>query len=344
MESKIRENFARLIEDLEKQGPEYNVFYAFYLAESISKDFHPDRVDSHFDQKGLLFRPYENYEFPSRDIRSFSYEKGLMTFVLNFLGLYGIDSPLPRCYHEQVALQQNVHGPGSVPIQNFLDMFNNRFYWLYYQAWKKYRYYLHFDETPNNKIVQRIFSFVGLIDREEQKSQQIHKAKLLQLSSVLSHRIRNKKGLLILLKEFFPELKLRIQEFIPQRVKLDGLPKLGSKHGEPSMQLSRQSFIGRSIMDCTGKICIEIGPINFDDYMEFTPGCPKSSLLQDLLNLYIHDGLEYDVKFIIRSESIDTESWRDPRARLGLSLWLGKPKQEMVEVYYTYERYTGSIN
>jgi hypothetical protein len=30
--------------------------------------------------------------------------------------------------------------------------------------------------------------------------------------------------------------------------------------------------------------------------------------------------------------------------RLGVSLWLGKPKQELVEIYYTYERYTGSSN
>jgi type VI secretion system protein ImpH len=134
MATENRENLDRLIEDLEKRAPEYNVFQAIFLAERISKKIHPDRDESQFDQKGMRFRPYEYYVFPPKDIRAFSYEDGILTFILNFMGLYGINSPLPRCYHEQVAVQQTVHGPGQVPLQNFLDIFNTRFYWLYYQA------------------------------------------------------------------------------------------------------------------------------------------------------------------------------------------------------------------
>jgi len=343
METKIGKNFTSLIKDLEKNAPEYNVFYAIFLAETISKKIHPDRDDAKFDQKGLRFRPYEHYVFPPKDIRAFDYKDGIMTFVLNFMGLYGINSPLPRCYHEQIAIQQNIHGPGNVPLQNFLDIFNNRFYWLYYQVWKKYRYYLQLSDDPNNKIVRRVFSFIGQVDQVNEKQPLISKFKLLQLSGILSHRVRNKIGLHILLKEFFPKIKFQVREFIPNRVKLFELPKLGSQHGEHSFQLSKYSILGRSMLDCMGRICIEIGPIDFEHYLKFTPESKNAALLKDLLNLYINDGLEYDVKFVLRSKSMGTVTWNDRRLRLGLSLWLGRPEHEFVEVYYTYERFVGTI-
>jgi len=344
MASKIGKSFTSLIKDLERKAPEYSVFYAIFLAETLSKKIHPDRDISKLDQKGLKFRPYEYYVFPARDIYSFDYKDGIMTFVLTFLGLYGIDSPLPRCYHEEVAVQQNIRGPGNVPIQNFLDIFNTRFYWLYYQAWKKYRYYLQLSHDPNNRTVQRVFSFAGQVDQVSKKQPRISRFKLLQLSGILSHRIRNKMGLRILLGEFFPKIKIQIREFIPHRVKLTELPKVGSQNRENSFQLSKSCILGRSMLDYMGRICVEVGPIDFDEYLQFTPEGQDAALLRELLSLYISDGLEYDVKFILKSESVGTVPWNDRRLRLGLSLWLGKPQQENIEVYYTYERYIGKAH
>ena len=125
------QNSAGVIKELEKNAPRYNVFQAIFIAEKISKKMHPKRDDEKFDQTGLKFRPYEMYVFPPTDIREFYSINDEMNFVLNFMGLYGVNSPLPRCYHDQVAMQQTVHGAGEVPLQNFLDIFNNRFYWLY---------------------------------------------------------------------------------------------------------------------------------------------------------------------------------------------------------------------
>lgn len=339
MASENRKDLSGLIQDLEKNAPEYNVFYAIYLAEKISKILHPDRDDSTLDQKGLKFRPHENYEFPPNDIRAFEYKDGIMTFVLNFMGLYGIDSPLPRCYHDQVLFQQNIHGPGNVPLQNFLDIFNNRFYWLYYQAWKKNMRYLHLNEEANNKAVERIFAFVGDVEPED-KDIDIPKFSLFPLSSILSHRLRNKMGLFVLLKEMFPRVDFNIQEFIPHRVDIEDLPQLGGSEGGNAFALDAKCFLGRSMWNCMGRICVEVGPIDFAEYLQFTPQGEKAKILKYLLDLYLNDRLEYDIKFILRSESIDTVPWDDDRLQLGVSFWLGKPADEFVDVYYTYERYT----
>ena len=83
-------------------------------------------------------------------------------FILAIPGLYGPDSPLPRAYHQEVAYQQNERPSGYVPLQNFLDIFNNRLYWLYYQSWKKYRLHLQLSEQSQNSALRTLYSFSGL--------------------------------------------------------------------------------------------------------------------------------------------------------------------------------------
>jgi type VI secretion system protein ImpH len=191
--------------------------------------------------------------------------------------------------------------------------------------------------------MQRVFSFMGQLGPGGKSHPLLSRFKLLRLSGLLSHRVRNKTGLSLLLREFFPKVKLRIREFIPHRVKLEEVPKLGSPHGEKAYRLSRYSVLGRSMIDCLGRISLEVGPIEFDEYLAFTPESPQALLLKSLLNLYLPDGLEYDVKFIIRSKSIGLVPWNDHRLKLGLSIWVGKPRAEFVGVSYTYERFVGAI-
>jgi len=345
MDTESGTDLARLIDELGRHAPEYSVFQAIYLAEKYSKRLHPDRDDDHFDQRGLSFRPHEYYAYPPKDIRRFEFDKDTITFILNFMGLYGINSPLPRCYHEEVANQQSVHGAGQVPLQNFLDIFNTRFYWLYYQAWKKYRYHLQLGGDSNNKIVQRVFSFTGQVSPTSRLQASIPRFKLLRLSGVLSQKVRSRVGLEILLQEFFPSIDFHVREYVPHRVELAELPQLGGAGGGGKpFQIGRFSILGRSVVDYMSRICVEVGPITFEEYLEFTPESEKAGLLRDLINLYVHDGLEYDIKFILRSESMGTIPWNDRRLRLGLSLWMGTPKEETVDVYYTYERFVAKYN
>lgn len=335
-------DFAGLMADLEKHGPQYNFFQAVYLAEIITRQWHPARKDFALDQAGLRFRPREHYVFPPNDIYAIARRGNNLNFVLNFMGLYGVNSPLPRCYHEQITAQKSVRSGGQVPLQDFLDIFNNRFYWLYYQAWKKYRYYLQLDENAANHLVsQRVFAFVGgALPRKQPASLKTTTAvspfTLWPFSGLLTNRVRSKTGLLILLAGFFPRFKCKIKEFVPHLVQLAEVPPLG---GPRAARLGENAVAGRAKLDYMSRICIEIGPLEFSEYLDFTPGAGYARLLQQLLGLYLNDGLEYDVKFTIRSASLVTVPWNDPRLRLGFSIWLGKPKEEFVQVSYSHEQY-----
>ena len=334
MGTDTRENSSTIIDDLVKNGPAYNVWQATRIADSFVKKLYPKRDDSLSEQTGLKFQPYEKYEYPPTDVKRISYEDGELTFVVTFLGLYGINSPMPRCYTEQVDFQQRILGSGQVPLQNFLDIFNNRFYWLYYQSWKKYRFYLHLNSNEDNKIIQRINSFSGRGFFGKTKNTSLSDYTLLKFSGLFSQRVRNKSGLKVLLCYLFPQFEMEIKEFVPTWLELTDSPALGSDDNI----LGETSFIGRHTLDHTCRICIEIGPLSFKDYFDFLPGKEHSKKLTELLDIYLNDGLEYDFSFKIISDTIVSISWNDERLKLGTTLWLGKPKQEIINVHMSYEQ------
>ncbi len=328
-----RRNSSCIKEDLLKNGPTYNVWQAVWLGENITKKDHPERKDYLFDQAGLRFRPYEKYEYPPTDIKEIVSENNELVYTLTFMGLYGVNSPLPRSYHEPVATQQRVLGKGEVPIQNFLDIFNNRFYWLYYNSWKKYRFYLYLNSDNKNKIFSRINSFIGRGLSDQKFNSYLSDFTLLKFSGILSRRVRNKEGLNILLNHIFPQFALKVKEFVPKWVELADAPSIGSSDNK----LGISSFAGKYALDYMSRICIEIGPISFEDYLRFLPGTDSAKKITELLKLYLNDGLEFDLKFKINSNSIVSVSWNDDRLKLGSTLWLGKPKMEIMEVYIHYE-------
>jgi type VI secretion system protein ImpH len=339
MEPGSRRDTSGIKEDIVSRGPEYHVWQAVWLSEHITRKDNPARKDFLFDQLGLKFRPYQHYVYPPRDIRSVESEDGEMKFVLNFLGLYGINSPLPRCYHEQISFQEKILGPGNIPLQNFLDIFNNRFYWLYYQSWKKYRFYLNLNGDPANKISERINSFIGRGIFSKPASSAISDFSLLKYAGVFSQRVRSKNGLKILLSHLFPNFPIKIKEFIPHSVDLVDVPELGSEE----FRLGQNSFVGKSTVDYMSRICLEIGPVSFDDYLNFLPGTSNAKKLNELLKLYLNDGLEYDIKFNIKADTIVSISWDDDRLKLGSTFWLGKPSIEQFNVYINNEEFT-SVN
>lgn len=333
MGTEDRGNISSIIEDLINNGPAYNVWQAIWLGENLTKRDNPLRKDYMLDQTGIKFRPHEKYEYPPKDISSISYEDNVLSFVLTFMGLYGVNSPLPRCYHDQVALQQRLLGKGEVPLQNFLDIFNNRFYWLYYQSWKKYRFYLFLNDGYEGKITGRINSFIGrsLIHRGHESV--LSDFTLLKFSGIFSQRVRNKAGLKILLAYIFPNFSLKIHEFIPHWVELSDIPALGDK----ANSLGINSFIGKYTLSYTSRISIEFESISFHDYLGFLPGGQNSKRLFELLKLYLNDGLEFNFEFNIQSETITSISWDDERLRLGSTVWLGKPQSNLVKVNLPYE-------
>ena len=334
-----RQNLDHLIDELSQNASLYSMFYAIHKYETLLKRAEPGRLRSKLHQNGLRFRPFEQYTFQSRNLHHVEYDGDAMTFVLSFLGLYGNDSPLPRSYHDQISLLQKPQGKGKIPLQDFLDIFNNRYYWLYYKAWKKYRYYLQRDGEEEGTIREHLYAFTGLGGTTQNQKLPVSPHTLLGLSGILGKRVRNKQGLLVLLEAFFPAVKIRIREFVRSMVRIENRPAMGRIEGKKRALLGKNCIVGQWVADYSSRICIVVGPISFDQFLEFLPDGRYAHTLRSALNLYLNDSLRFDVKLIVDSDGIRTISWQDKRMRLGRSLWLGKPKKDKVERYIPYEEY-----
>ena len=187
--------------------------------------------------------------------------------------------------------------------------------------------------------MQQISSFYGQGAQFRSEDLPVSRYKLMQLSGVLCHRVRSKEGLLILLREFFVRFKIGIEEFVKSMVKVEVRPQMGAAYGENSARLGTHCLLGEWVADYTSRICIVIGPLEFEDYLSFLPGEKSSILLRYLLKLYLNDSLEFDIKLLVKSEGVRSVSWQDNRVRLGQSMWLGNPQSPLLEKYIPYEVY-----
>ena len=60
-------------------------------------------------------------------------------------------------------------------------------------------------------------------------------------------------------------------------------------------------------------------------------------MLHSLVRLYAPDYLDFDVELLLRTAEIPTLRLDDPRTRLGVHTWLGRPRQELLAHLVAYE-------
>lgn len=92
-------------------------------------------------QEPVRFRPHPGMGFPSSEIRGIEdpepeHSHLPPTVRVNFMGLYGVESPLPTHYIDDIAQRRD----GCEATRDFLDIFNHRLITQYYRIWRKYSY------------------------------------------------------------------------------------------------------------------------------------------------------------------------------------------------------------
>lgn len=116
------------------------------------------------DDKRLTIKPVNSSCFPARDVLSIIEDNSSLAISCLFMGLYGVDSPLPF-YLNSICLVDNKLGKSFC---DFLDIFNHRSYALYFMAWREfqpqisrsYKELVNINTGDSNKI-----NFVNLLKK-----------------------------------------------------------------------------------------------------------------------------------------------------------------------------------
>ena len=323
----------QIIDRLLREGYLFDFFQAARLLEEMV-----DARASAGEQSGISidpirFRPHTGLAFPATDIRSIEIVEGVprrAVVTVTFMGLYGVDSPLPVYFYDSIATEAEQ----TKPLRDFLDIFNHRLYTLFYRSWKKYRPSLHFVSAERDEYSERALCLAGLGTRNAAVQPFVPPLRLAALAGHLMSRTRNAAGLQSLLCDFFEGIGVAIRENVPRWVPIPQRLRMGKS--QFPMRLGSTATIGKRVFDISGKFRIILGPLTMSEYLGFLPGGDRAKILHYIVRLRAPDYLDYDVRLELKTEEIPSLRLSDSITRLGLTTWLGRPKREVTARVVAY--------
>ncbi len=294
--------------DLMSRLPEeYNDFDFFRIISLLEKNFGINCSNS-FYSSTLRLMSDTSLSFPPNDIAAITVQKGVMTAVLSFMGLSGISSPLPSYFSDLLTKESNNC------LNDFLNIFNHRVYYLFYKAWKKY-------QLSSFLTFSGLEYFLSCSNRntENTSDNNSNQFSLIPYCGILLTKCRSKYALEIMLTHYFEGKPIHIEQFVKKTKKLKELLPLGK-----SIQLGRNTLLGEEYTDCCGMFRIIIGPLELVDYVNFTADSVNIKVLKKIVNSFITDQLEYDIEVQLRMDDLLPVILGNDCAKLGETSLLGE--------------------
>lgn len=141
-------NFYRFCQLLEKNHPKAPIIGSGWL----------------LGDEPIRFRPHPGMGFPAGEIRGMDDPEPPRPPAVRviFMGLYGVESPLPTHYSDDIAQRRE----GVEATEDFLDIFNHRLIAQFYRIWRKYSYPATFRAGGTDNISQYLLGWRGWAYRD----------------------------------------------------------------------------------------------------------------------------------------------------------------------------------
>jgi len=270
-------------------------------------------------EQRIHIRPNLTLAFPESDVDTIDrVEDGnAYRITSNFLGLYGVSSPLPTFYTEDL-IDERSHDQSAQ--RDFVDIFNYSLYHLLFRAWSKSRPMIKIIEERDARFIDRLFAFIGLGDsrvRENLPEQQ----RLLRHIGLLTQFPRSALGLQTLLADALGGVRVKVTSCMPITVEIpeDQRLMLGRINGA----LGEDSYLGEEIEDRSTNILVRIGPVPYQIFHELLPGEELNSRLKFYTRFYTVNPVRTEVELVLeRGQAKPARLGADDDARLGLDTWL----------------------
>jgi type VI secretion system protein ImpH len=283
----------------------------------------------------IRVKPKLSLAFPSSDVdrveEKVTKEGSSFNIIANFLGLYGVSSPLPTFYTEDILSEDF---DDQTVSRDFIDIINHRIYELFFKCVTKYRQAYQVVEDGNKDHIQRLYSLVGL--GEDKLRENIPESYcLLRYIGLFTQFPRSAMGLKTLIQDALGEIPVEVVPCIGRYVKIpeDQMISLGLNNGV----LGTDSFLGEEIEDKSGKFRLMIGPMNKKNFLSCSPGNEGFKKFVFLTNLYMVDPLDYDIELIMKQDQKKTTCLGDTNwSSLGVNTWIfaGKDKWESRSIVF----------
>lgn len=319
-------------DDLLKNSNRFSFIQALRLLNYLIRK---DDLKGEVIGQSIIARPKLSLDFPRTDIESIeeiSGENPLFLLTVTFLGLYGVSSPLPTFYTEDLMDEESMEVSVT---RDFLDIINAPFYKLFYECWSKYRQVIKIVDEQDPAYLERLFCFLGL--GIEKHRQEVPNAQaLIPYIGLFTQFPRSARGLKTLLSDVLKEPHLEIVQCVPRTASIPEDQRI--LLGASTANLGINSYLGQEIDDRMGAFRIKIGPVDADAFHEFFPNARKFNTMAQLIHLYLDKPLKWENEVVLSAEEVRTVRLGEPLwSHLGWNTWTFSGKSYNHDVSARFE-------
>lgn len=230
----------------------------------------------------VRFRPVPGLGFPCAELKGVEAlgGEGPATVRTWLLGLYGVDSPLPSAYLDDIAQRRE----GHEALKGFLDIFNHRVFTQFYRIWRKYSYPATFEPGGRDATSQCLLGLIGLGIPGTAERIETPVSRFLALLGVMRLPTRHAEGVRTLVALLARRTQARVIPHWPRRVPLAQPPGLGA--GLP-VRLGQGMPLAPFAIDANSQILLVLSTTDFAEAQGWLPGGALLHDLQVLLRVYL---------------------------------------------------------
>ncbi len=268
--------------------------------------------------KEIRIRPALSLAFPPRDLASLAVEErsGKPVLEANFFGLYGVASPLPTFYTEELIEERNEEGTSA---RDFLDILHGALYPLLYDSWEKVRLSLRAYEKGEREITNLFHVFTGFAQPVFREADPLCSTAL-RYAGLLTQHPRSARGLEAILSDVLDGVRVEVEQCVERTVPLP--PEQRLRLGE-ALPLGEETVLGDRIRDRTNQIRIRIGPVDNLGFEALLPGRENLRKVAFWQEFYLIDPVSAEVALLLDDRTPEPVCLGAPRrCRLGLDAWL----------------------
>ena len=307
---------------LYEEGYRFDFFQAVRLLELGRPDGAPVGEGAEPAREPVRFKSAVGLAFPASDVaevRRASGEGGAAEMVVNFMGLAGAHGPLHAPTTEQII--EGVWRKDTA-LRDFLDIFNHRLVSLLYRIRKVHRVGQENAPPGRDRLSSLVYAVFGMATPSLRGRMRVKDRALLFYAGLLGPQQRSLAGLERVVGDYF-RVPVNGRQFVGGWFPLDEEQWTAIGLTGRNARLGEDAVLGKRVWDQQGAFELRLGPLTFEEFMEFLPTGWGFEPLCDLVRFYAGDELGFRFRLTLKADEVPGARLSSANgARLGWTSWL----------------------
>lgn len=257
------------------------------------------------DQEIVQLKSNVYLSAPPSDIYTYEAQKGALwgrpVLTVNFLGIAGLQGPLPLPYTERIMERRAAK---DFALDDFLQIFNHRLLSIFRRIYKKSSIGTADVGPEETQVGSAVQAFAGMGIASLRNRQRLPDRALMGFSGLLWHQPQSATMLTNMIKDFF-NVPACVQPFSPawKRMKASDQSRLGATLGQ-HQKLGKVACLGRRFWDELAGVHVVLGPLDLKAYEKFLPQGTGYAMLLDMMRYTLPPELDIDLSVRLKADQI----------------------------------------